>query len=94
MPGIEEDWAEMTEEGVRGIVVTGATRGIGRALTARFVELGHTVIGCGRSESGVGELSAAFGGPKKELADRRGIGVAGDDFISSRQERSARESFF
>ena len=31
----------------RIIVATGATRGIGRALTDRLVELGHTVIGCG-----------------------------------------------
>ena len=55
----------MAEKDSRLIVVTGATRGIGRALTERFVELGHTVIGCGRSQSGVGELSAAFGGPNR-----------------------------
>jgi len=55
----------MAERDSRLIVVTGATRGIGRALTERFVELGHTVIGCGRSQSGVGELSAAFGGPNR-----------------------------
>ncbi|MBD3870189.1 MAG: SDR family NAD(P)-dependent oxidoreductase, partial [Acidobacteria bacterium] len=30
----------------RVVVITGATRGIGRALTDRLVELGHTVIGC------------------------------------------------
>lgn len=32
----------------RTIVVTGVTRGIGRAMTERLVELGHNVIGCGR----------------------------------------------
>jgi hypothetical protein len=37
----------------RVVVVTGATRGIGRALTDQLVELGHTVIGCGRSPDGI-----------------------------------------
>ncbi|MEM9227000.1 MAG: SDR family oxidoreductase [Verrucomicrobiota bacterium] len=37
----------------RTIVITGVTRGIGRALTARFVQLGHTVIGCGRRSEAV-----------------------------------------
>ena len=31
------------------IVITGATKGLGRALTEQFIKLGHTVIGCGRS---------------------------------------------
>jgi hypothetical protein len=35
----------------RVIVITGATRGCGRAIVDRFVEAGHTVVGCGRSES-------------------------------------------
>jgi NAD(P)-dependent dehydrogenase (short-subunit alcohol dehydrogenase family) len=43
------------------IVITGATRGCGRAMVERFVEAGHTVIGCGRSEALVAELRTAFG---------------------------------
>ena len=31
------------------IVITGATRGLGRALVDRFADAGHRVIGCGRS---------------------------------------------
>ena len=31
------------------IVITGATRGLGRALVAALATGGHTVIGCGRS---------------------------------------------
>ena len=38
------------------IVVTGATRGLGRALVALFVQAGHTVAGCGRSEKNIAEL--------------------------------------
>jgi len=45
------------------IVLTGATRGLGRALVPAFAAAGHTVIGCGRSRAHVGELAAAFGPP-------------------------------
>lgn len=39
------------------ILLTGATRGLGRALVPRFIADGHTVIGCGRSKSHVAELN-------------------------------------
>ena len=45
------------------IVLTGATRGLGRALVTQFVAAGHTVIGCGRSAKHVAELTAAFPAP-------------------------------
>src|SRR4051794_13327898 len=45
------------------IVLTGATRGLGRALVPRFAAAGHTVLGCGRSAAHVAELAAAFGPP-------------------------------
>jgi NAD(P)-dependent dehydrogenase (short-subunit alcohol dehydrogenase family) len=48
---------------VRTIVLTGATRGLGRALTARFAALGHTVLGCGRDAGRVAELADRFGPP-------------------------------
>ena len=40
----------------RTILITGATRGLGRAMVDRFVEAGHTVIGCGRSREHVEAL--------------------------------------
>jgi len=43
------------------IVLTGATRGLGRAMVAKFIEQGHTVLGCGRSENAVADLQAEFG---------------------------------
>jgi len=49
----------------RLIVVTGATRGLGRAMTARFIEAGHTVAGCGRSASHVAELRERPGDPHR-----------------------------
>ena len=38
------------------IVITGSTNGLGRALTKEFVELGHTVIGCGRNSDSIESL--------------------------------------
>jgi NAD(P)-dependent dehydrogenase (short-subunit alcohol dehydrogenase family) len=45
------------------IVLTGATRGLGLAMTEKFIELGHTVCGCGRSREGVEALRRRFGPP-------------------------------
>src|SRR5471030_3169310 len=42
------------------ILLTGVSRGLGRALTEEFIRLGHTVIGCGRSEKEIAQLSKQF----------------------------------
>lgn len=47
----------------RVIVMTGATRGLGRALVDRFVEAGHTVVGCGSNAAMVSELSQRYPHP-------------------------------
>ena len=39
------------------ILITGVSRGLGRALTEEFIRLGHVVIGCGRSEKEIAPLS-------------------------------------
>lgn len=38
------------------IVITGVTRGLGRALAEEFIRGGHTVIGCGRSGDAIFDL--------------------------------------
>ena len=40
----------------RKIVITGVTRGLGRALAEEFIRAGHTVIGCGRGAEGIIDL--------------------------------------
>lgn len=45
----------------RFVVITGATRGLGRAMTARLVEDGHIVAGCGRSPEAVADLARTHG---------------------------------
>jgi NAD(P)-dependent dehydrogenase (short-subunit alcohol dehydrogenase family) len=47
----------------RIIVLTGATRGLGRALLDRFVRQGHGSFGCGRSADKVQQLRQHFGTP-------------------------------
>lgn len=45
------------------ILLTGATRGLGRALAPLFAAGGHTVVGCGRSTAHVAELQRLFPSP-------------------------------
>jgi NAD(P)-dependent dehydrogenase (short-subunit alcohol dehydrogenase family) len=45
------------------IVLTGATRGLGRALVSHFVQAGHVVAGCGRSAEQVAALRTEFPSP-------------------------------
>lgn len=45
------------------IVITGTTRGLGRAMVEEFAKLGHTVAGCGRSATGISELQDKPGAP-------------------------------
>ncbi len=51
------------------IVVTGATRGLGRALVEGFVRSGNQVFGCGRSEDGVQALQDRFSDHIFEVVD-------------------------
>lgn len=45
------------------IVITGVSRGLGQAMTERFIELGHTVLGCARSDVAVENLNQTYGSP-------------------------------
>lgn len=50
------------------IILTGATRGLGRALLPHFVAAEHTVVGCGRSASHIAKLADEFGPPHEFAA--------------------------
>jgi NAD(P)-dependent dehydrogenase (short-subunit alcohol dehydrogenase family) len=45
------------------IVLTGVTRGLGRALAEEFIQGGHTVIGCGRSGEAIFDLRMKHAAP-------------------------------
>ena len=47
------------------IVLTGATRGLGRALVPAFAADGHTVLGCGRDHGRIVELRREFSSPHR-----------------------------
>lgn len=47
------------------IVITGATRGLGRAMTERFIDVGHTVVGCGRDGERVAQLQQRWTSPHR-----------------------------
>ena len=45
------------------IVITGVSRGLGLAMTEKFIELGHTVLGCARSSEAVDKLKQTYSAP-------------------------------
>ncbi|MBD1813135.1 SDR family NAD(P)-dependent oxidoreductase [Microcoleus vaginatus DQ-U2] len=45
------------------IVITGVSRGLGLAMTEKFIELGHTVLGCARSSEAVEKLNQKYSTP-------------------------------
>jgi len=49
----------------RTIIITGCTRGCGRALVDRFIETGHIVAGCGRTQTQIDELKTLY--PERHL---------------------------
>jgi NAD(P)-dependent dehydrogenase (short-subunit alcohol dehydrogenase family) len=61
------------------ILITGVSRGLGRALTEEFIRLGHVVIGCGRSEKEIASLQKQFPAPN----DFSVVNVADDSQVSA-----------
>jgi len=61
------------------IILTGVTRGLGRALLDRFVEGGHTVFGCGRSKKAIAALGREHPAPHAFAA----VDVSRDDEVRS-----------
>lgn len=49
------------DQSSRIILITGCTKGLGRAMVARCIESGHTVWGCGRSDDEIAQLSKQHG---------------------------------
>lgn len=61
------------------VVITGATYGLGRAMAEEFARLGHTVLGCGRSQKEIDRLKEKFGGPHDFYA----VDVSLDEAVKS-----------
>jgi NAD(P)-dependent dehydrogenase (short-subunit alcohol dehydrogenase family) len=65
------------------IVITGVTRGLGRAMAEGFIRRGHTVLGCGRSRRELAELRKNFPAPH----DFDEVDVARDEQVRAWAER-------
>ena len=61
------------------VLITGVTRGLGRAMVDEFVRQGHTVLGCGRSQKGIEQLRRQIGPPH----DFAVVDVASDDEVKA-----------
>jgi NAD(P)-dependent dehydrogenase (short-subunit alcohol dehydrogenase family) len=65
------------------ILITGVTRGLGRAMLEEFVRQGHIVLGCGRSPKGIGQLRRQVGPPH----DLSVVDVASDEAVKAWADR-------
>jgi NAD(P)-dependent dehydrogenase (short-subunit alcohol dehydrogenase family) len=70
----------------RMIVLTGVTRGLGRALAEQFLAGGHVVLGCGRSAEAIRALGQRFGAPSElaavDVADGAAVTKWAQDVLS------------
>ena len=61
------------------IVITGVTRGLGRALAEQFSFMGHKVIGCGRNKDTIKNLSKSL----PESTDFMALDISDHDMVQS-----------
>src|ERR1700690_3191319 len=65
------------------VLITGVSRGLGRAMAEEFIRLGHTVVGCGRSPDEIARLQKQFGAPH----DFAVVDVASDGQVAAWAKR-------
>ena len=53
----------MTDRNTKRVLITGVTRGLGRAMVDEFIALGWVVAGCGRNEDALATLRQTHGAP-------------------------------
>jgi NAD(P)-dependent dehydrogenase (short-subunit alcohol dehydrogenase family) len=68
---------------MKTIVLTGATRGLGRAMAERFIALGHTVLACARNQEILRELATHHPPPH----DFAAVNVACDHEVAAWSQR-------
>ncbi|MGL5083227.1 MAG: SDR family oxidoreductase [Microcoleaceae cyanobacterium] len=68
------------------IVITGVSRGLGRGMAEGFIDLGHTVLGCARSNVIVKSLNERYGKPHQfstvDVADEDQVKAWASSFLA------------
>ncbi|MGF1499237.1 MAG: SDR family oxidoreductase [Elainellaceae cyanobacterium] len=68
------------------IVITGVSKGLGRAMVDGFIKEGHTVCGCARSEAAIAELQHTYPAPHHfatlDVADESQVNAWAGDLLS------------
>lgn len=59
------------------ILITGISKGLGYAMTERFIQEGHTVIGCARSSDAIDKTRHKYGAPN----DFTSVDVANEQLV-------------
>lgn len=65
------------------IVITGVSKGLGLAMTEQFIQAGHTVLGCARSQAPIEKIWQKFGSPH----DFSVVDVASDQQVAAWAKR-------
>jgi len=71
----------------RTLLITGATRGIGRGLAEAAIAAGHVVLGCGRNRDQIAQLQSQVGAPHRfevvDVADDRQVSEWADSLVNA-----------
>ena len=69
------------------ILITGVSRGLGRAMTAEFIRKGHWVAGCSRNREAMAELAQAYGPASRfdvvDVADDAAVAAWANDVLAA-----------
>ncbi len=55
--------ASNMDASAKRVVITGTSRGLGRAMVEQFIDLGHIVVGCARTERAIHEARRRYSAP-------------------------------
>lgn len=71
----------------RKVLITGVSRGLGRAMAEELIRLGHTVIGCGRAQAAIRKLRSEHRAPHRfdvvDVADDAKVGAWAKKVLAS-----------
>ena len=77
----------MSRNNKKLVLITGVTRGLGLAMAEKFIALGHTVVGCGRSKSAFEKLHSTYAKPHDftsvDVTDDGQVGVWAERLLKS-----------